>query len=349
MSAPSVPVIALTGFLGAGKTTVLNSVLQAPGARFGVVVNDFGSINVDAGLITGQVDEAASIAGGCLCCLPEHGELDEALETFSQPSLRLDAILVEASGVAEPLAVARLIRFTSAERTRPGGVIEVVDACAYFDTVDTPGPGGHRGEPPVRFAAASLVVLTKTALLPPSRRRAVIEEITARIRRRNETAPIIEAPHGAIDPALVTDITDREDPAGQLPLAAVTREARREQARAHDHEHEHAEAVTARPSGPVDPGAVLDLLEDPPPGVYRIKGMITVRTPRGTRRHVVHLVGRHIHVAACAPGTDDALVAIGPHLDTAAVRARLELALQEPQAGTAAGLRRLMRYRRLSD
>ena len=66
MSPTVIPTIALTGYLGAGKTTVLNSVLRAPGARFGVVINDFGSIDVDAALITGQVDEAASISGGCL-------------------------------------------------------------------------------------------------------------------------------------------------------------------------------------------------------------------------------------------------------------------------------------------
>src|ERR1700743_412944 len=73
-----IPVVALTGHLGAGKTTVLNHVLGHPGARIGVVINDFGDINVDATLVTGQVDEPASIAGGCLCCLADDQALDEA-------------------------------------------------------------------------------------------------------------------------------------------------------------------------------------------------------------------------------------------------------------------------------
>src|SRR5690606_33643497 len=64
-----VPVIAVTGHLGAGKTSLLNHLLRTPGARLGVVVNDFGTLNVDAALVTGQVDEAASISGGCVCCL----------------------------------------------------------------------------------------------------------------------------------------------------------------------------------------------------------------------------------------------------------------------------------------
>ncbi|MFP3589350.1 GTP-binding protein, partial [Paraburkholderia sp. SIMBA_055] len=88
--------------LGAGKTTLLNHLLRAPGARLGVVVNDFGAINVDAALVTGQVDEAAAISGGCVCCLPDSGGLDEALEKLSDPRLRLDAIIIEASGATDP-------------------------------------------------------------------------------------------------------------------------------------------------------------------------------------------------------------------------------------------------------
>lgn len=347
---PAVPVIALTGFLGAGKTTVLNALLRAPGARFGVVINDFGAINVDAALVTGQVDEAASIAGGCVCCLPDHGGLDDALEKLSDPRLGLDAIIVEASGAAEPLAVARLIRFTSAERTRPGGIIEVVDATHYFGTVDVPGADGRRGRPPVRFEAASLVVVTKTALLPAPERESTFAAITERVRARNPQVSVVEAPHGSIDPALVADVARDEDPEGQLPLAAITRQERAE----HDegHHHEHAEAVTVAAAEPVDPGRVLDLFEDPPAGVYRMKGVIEVASGSRTRRHVLNLVGRHVHVAP-APAAADAsapgLVAIGMHLDAADVRARLCRALAAPEGSVAPGVRRLHRYRRLSE
>src|SRR5215218_6180558 len=108
----NIPVIALTGYLGAGKTSLLNHVLRAPGARIGVVINDFGELNVDAALVTGQIDEPASIAGGCICCLPDEGGLDAALEKLSDPRLELDAIIVEASGLADPVAIARIIRFS---------------------------------------------------------------------------------------------------------------------------------------------------------------------------------------------------------------------------------------------
>lgn len=108
----AIPVIALTGHLGAGKTTLLNHLLHHPGTRIGVIVNDFGDINIDAGLVAGQVDEPASIAGGCICCLPDGGGLDEALGKLADPARRLDAIVVEASGLADPVAIARLIGFS---------------------------------------------------------------------------------------------------------------------------------------------------------------------------------------------------------------------------------------------
>jgi G3E family GTPase len=347
-AAVPVPVIALTGHLGAGKTTVLNSLLAAPGARLGVIVNDFGEIDVDAAMVVGQVDEAASISGGCLCCLPDSTPLDEALERLSQPRLALDAIVVEASGAAEPLALGRMIRFSSADRTRLAGVIEVVDAEACFATVDPGGDLPTAGPAPARYAAPSLVLITKTDLLPAEDRARRLAAITARVRERSEDAHVLEAPRGGIDPALVLDVAHSEDPPDQLPLAALAREARAE------HVHRHADAVTIRAEGPVEPGRLVDLLEDPPANAFRLKGIVRVSGPRGERRIAVNLVGRRIHVAqlpssAQAPGTaPEGLVAIGMDLDRAAVGERLGEALAVTPRASAEGMRRLRRHRRLS-
>ena len=67
----SLPVLILTGYLGSGKTTVLNHFLATGGARIGVIINDFGDVNVDAALVAGHVAEPVSIAGGCLCCIED--------------------------------------------------------------------------------------------------------------------------------------------------------------------------------------------------------------------------------------------------------------------------------------
>ncbi|MBU2693932.1 cobalamin biosynthesis protein CobW [Pimelobacter sp. 30-1] len=341
-----VPVTALTGHLGAGKTTLLNRLLQRPGARIGVIVNDFGDINVDAGLVTGQVDEPASIAGGCLCCLEDVSGLDAALDKLSQPRLALDAIVVEASGLAEPGALAQMIAASPVARVRPGGVIDVIDTVEYFATLD------DGGMPPARFAVATLVVLNKCDLLPEAEREATLAAIEARVREVNPTVHVVRTSGARIDPALVHDVAMSEDPPDQLPLGALLRAERAQdhQENEHDHEHGHAASASYRVEGPVDPGRVVDLLEDPPVAAYRMKGTLAIATEPGrTKGYVVNVVGRQLHVAALpTPPDGGELVAIGMGLDAAAARARLAAALVPATEPDPDGRRRLERLRRLS-
>jgi G3E family GTPase len=336
----AIPVIALTGYLGAGKTSLLNHVLKAPGARIGVVINDFGDVNVDAGLVTGQVDEPVSIAGGCICCLSDDGGLDEALEKLTDPRLALDAIIVEASGLADPVTVARMIRFSGVERVRPGGVVDVVDAVTHFDVVD------RGGLPLARYGAASLVVVNKLDQVPEADRAAEVERIETRVRERNPHAHVVGAIGARIDPALLYDGSDADEGPGQLTFRELLLDADH---RDHVHDHVHAASVTVTGDGCVDPGAVLDLLETPPAGVYRLKGTIAVRYRERVRTYVVHLVGTSVHVATAPPtARANCLVAIGTHFDDAEVRARVDAALRPHDGPVTVGLRRLQRYRRLS-
>jgi G3E family GTPase len=332
-----VPVIVLSGHLGAGKTTLLNHLLSRPGARVGVIVNDFGTVNVDAALVTGQIDEPVSISGGCLCCLDDIGGLDSALETLTDPRRRLDAVIVEASGIAEPGVLAWMIRASKVERVRPGGVVDVVDAVEHFATVD------RGGRPPARFAVATLAVINKVDRLPADRADAAVAEIEERIREVNPGIHIVRTSRGRVDPELVYDVASAEDPQDELPLAALARQA-------HQHEgHRHAAAVTVRTAAAVDPGRLMDLCQDPPEGAYRIKGTVAVDTDRGLRRFTVNVVGDQVHVAdraGNAPGGE--LVAIGTDLDVDAVRPRLETALAPTDGGDPEGLRRLLRLRDIS-
>jgi G3E family GTPase len=336
----AVPVIALTGYLGAGKTTMLNHVLRAPGARIGVVINDFGELNVDAELVSGQIDEPASIAGGCICCLTDDTMLDDALTKLADPRLDLDAIIVEASGMADPVAISRIIRFSGADNVRWGGVVDVIDAAAHFETVD------RGGVPPARYGAASLVVVNKIDRIPGDRR-AAMARIEQRVRAANSDAHLVAVTAGRIDPALLYDVAERAaEKVGQLSFQDLTTAAH-----ADDHDHAHADSVTETSDGPIGADALLDLLESPPAGVYRLKGVVTIPYRAADRRYVVNLVGKSIHVA---PAPDSAaagnhLVAIGMHLDVDAVGDQLRTALRTERGPAAAsGIRRLQRYRRLS-
>lgn len=334
-NAPAIPVIALTGYLGAGKTTLLNHVLRAPGARIGVIINDFGELNVDAGLITGQVDEPVSIAGGCICHLPDEGGLDEALEKLADPKLALDAIIIEASGVAEPADVSRVIRFSGVERIRHGGVVDVIDAAEHFDTVDT------ESAPPQRYGVASLVVVNKLDRIAEDAREEALRRVEARVRELNPHAHVVGAMAGRVDPRLLYDVSDGGE-SGQMSFRELLLDGHDDE----HHDHVHAASVTVIGDGAVDPGPLIDLLEQPPQGVYRIKGTVAI----GKRHYLVNVVGTSVHVVTAPAGTAAShLVAIGTHLDTEYVRTRMEKALRPvPGKVAAAGMRRLQRLRQYS-
>lgn len=314
--------------------------LRSPGARIGIVINDFGELNVDAMLVAGQIDEPVSIAGGCICCLPDDGGIDDALTKLADPRLNLDAVIVEASGLADPLIVARIIGFSRVAGLRYGGLVDVVDAATHFDIVDT-------GEVlPARYRAASLVVVNKLDQLPVGDRDGMVERVEQRVRKQNSRATVVGAVGGQIDPRLLYDVAGSDDEPGQLSLRELLVD---ETAVAHGG-HVHADSVTVTSDGEVDPGALIDLLEDSPAGVYRLKGAVKMRYGRGTSTFAVNLVGTTIHIANAPPGAAaNFLVAIGMHLDTDEVAGRLEAALRPgTEPATLANVHRLRRYRRHS-
>src|SRR6266702_8958528 len=102
-----VPILLVAGFLGAGKTTVVNHLLaHAEGRRIAAVVNDFGAINIDAELITGASDGVVSLSNGCICCSLE-GDLLRTLALLLRRDPQPEVIVIETSGVADPTDVVR--------------------------------------------------------------------------------------------------------------------------------------------------------------------------------------------------------------------------------------------------
>src|SRR5208283_5031671 len=96
------PLTVLTGFLGAGKTTLLNRILNGGhGLRVGVLVNDFGAINIDADLIVGVEGGTISLSNGCVCCQIRDDLIEAVVGLLARPE-PIDYVLLEASGVADP-------------------------------------------------------------------------------------------------------------------------------------------------------------------------------------------------------------------------------------------------------
>ncbi|MFE6648141.1 GTP-binding protein, partial [Nocardioides sp. NPDC057772] len=191
----------------------------------------------------------------------------------------------------------------------------------------------------------ALVVINKTDLVPETEREETLARIEARVREHNPEVHVAYAVGGRIDPRLVYDAAVPEDPPDELPIAALLREA------ADDHAaHQHARSVTVTTPGTIEPGRLVDLLEEPPETAYRMKGTVAVATAQGPRSYHVNLVGRSAHVAAAKrePGPASELVAIGLELETDAVRLRLRDALAPAERPSTEGLRRLRQLVRVS-
>ncbi|MGB3302401.1 CobW family GTP-binding protein [Gordonia sp. (in: high G+C Gram-positive bacteria)] len=340
------PVVVLAGFLGAGKTTLLNHVLRhAGGRRIGVLVNDFGSINIDALLVSGQSGGTMSLENGCMCCTTDAADLTETLASMAAPGNGLDAILIEASGIAEPKALVRMVLAARSEDVAYGGLVYVIDAANYAETiVEHPQVVEH-------LAIADLVVCNKIDLLPDG---VDVVEFVETVRAANPTAPILPVTDAAIDPELLFEPSE----------AVVVDDTRPRQLTFDDlfsddpHEHSHSAADPHLHSAfdsaalqtplPVDPRALARFLERPPEGAYRIKGTVFVDLP--DHRHLaytVQSVGGFIRVDTGPwSGRERAtsLVVIGAGLDAERAREALEATVRPPDPADVNGILHLTRH-----
>ncbi len=197
------PISVLTGFLGSGKTTVLNHLIQQPAlSRTLVLINEFGEIGLDHDLVTHSKDEVViEMSSGCLCCTIR-GDLAKTLidvsERFARDGqLRFDRVVIETTGLADPAPILHTLmtELPIARRYRLDGVIATVDAVNGGDTLD------HQIESVKQAAVADRLLITKTDLVDPD----ALRRLQDRLRVLNPAAPQIIAENGIVDPASLFD------------------------------------------------------------------------------------------------------------------------------------------------
>ncbi|MER7081318.1 GTPase, G3E family [Saccharopolyspora kobensis] len=321
-----IPVIIVAGFLGSGKTSLLNHLLRNPqGARIGVVVNDFGQINIDALSVAGQVDSSVSLSNGCLCCAVDPSGLDDLLAKLARPSSDIDLIVIESSGLADPRTMVRLLLGSTNPRLGYGGLVEVVDA-AEFDRTRQRHPELDQH---LRFA--DLVLLNKTDRVSEGDRDRLLELV----RELADGRPVLPTAHGRIDPALLFDresVRQRRETARQLTFDDLVTDD-------HDdcHEHLHAayQSVEFTADEPVHPRALMRFLDTRPAGVYRMKGQVHFGVPGHEQKFTLHTVGDFLRFQrtrwARAEPRRTQLVVIGSGLDGDRIRADLHACLGRPE------------------
>ncbi len=319
---------------------MLNHLLASRGGtRIGVVVNDFGSIEIDAMSVAGQVgDSMVSLGGGCLCCAVDGSELDAYLEKLSAPVHRIDVIVIEASGLAEPQEMIRMLVASENPAVRYGGMVQVVDA-AEFD-----GTRARHPETDRHLAVADLVVLNKTDRVDAREQARIETELAALC---GPGTPVVGADHGRIDPELLFDRRPWTETRGQLSFEDLLAEAE-----GHDHcAHAHTayESTEFRSEQALSPRRFMDFLDRRPAGLYRIKGFVWFGVPGHDERYEVQAVGRFLRFAPQPWGRGEArltqLVLIGAGTDGEGLVRALEACREEaPQDANPESMWGVLRY-----
>ncbi|WP_336081166.1 CobW family GTP-binding protein [Nocardia sp. SSK8] len=323
-----IPVVVVAGFLGSGKTTLLNHLLRNNrGTRIGVVVNDFGAVNIDAMLVAGQVDAMVSLGNGCVCCAVDVSELDDLFARLAQPRSAVDVIVVEASGLAEPRNLIRMVVANPNPRIGYGGLVEVVDAEQFGQS------SARHPELVSHLRLADLVLVNKADRVPEQALTALRGQLSEWVGQ----VPVYATTHGRVDPGLLFDERTPETPTvgQQLSFDALLDDHDHDEP-GHRHLHDDYVTVTFTSEHPLDPRALVGFLEDPPPGLFRAKGFVAFAVAGERRKFEVHLVGRHI---VFTPGPwargeqrVSNLVLIGAGLDTEQALKRLRDTAVEPPA-----------------
>jgi len=307
---PPLPVTVIGGYLGAGKTTLVNHLLRHAGARrLAVLVNDFGELPIDADLIESEDDDVISLAGGCLCC-SFGADLLGAVIRLTRRVPRPDQLLIEASGVALPDAIAASLSLLA--EVALDAVVVVADA----DSVRARAADRYLADTIERqLRAADLVVLNKIDLVRADRQGALHAWLGAMA----PGAKRLDALHGRLAPEAVlgVDWGARADRARRLPgpLTGAGMQPKAGQA-----QFEHLDAVL---DARVDAAALAQALVQPALGVIRAKGILRDRDGATV---ALHLVGARSEISPHAGSVERGrLVCIGlaGRLDRAGIQAAL--------------------------
>jgi G3E family GTPase len=177
-----IPVTVLTGYLGAGKTTLLNRILsEEHGKKYAVIINEFGEVGIDNDIAVGADEEIFEMNNGCICCTVR-GDLVRIIGGLMKRAGKLDGIIVETTGLADPAPVAQTF-FVDDEvraKTRLDAIVTVADARFLADRL----ADSHEAEEQIAFA--DVVLLNKIDLVSPE----ALASIEARIRKINPYAKL---------------------------------------------------------------------------------------------------------------------------------------------------------------
>ncbi len=316
-----VPVLLLTGFLGSGKTTLLNRLLDlraAEAGRIAIVVNEFGDVGIDGDLLPAGMTRQVELPGGCICCVLNE-DLDRTLLDLLAGESELELIIIETTGIAEPLPISwSLSREPLSSHLRLAAIATVVDALGHSD---------NRALSPsvdAQVEYADILAMSKLDLVDDQTAGTVV----AALREQNPHAPVLLGTPAENAHSLWQSLVDPgASPARELVSSAVhTIDV------GSGHHHHHTfDTVALSIEHTLDFEELAAELEKLPANYVRIKGIARV-IDASTGSQVPHFiafhrVGARVSAEPLAGEPDGRVVALGPGVDPAPLAACLEAAV----------------------
>jgi G3E family GTPase len=253
-------VLLVSGFLGAGKTTLINHLLSSGTAEIGkvaVIVNEVGELGIDGELLSGRNVDMIELAGGCICCTIRTGFFNAVQEIYDRA--RPDFLVVEATGVAQPGEILDILfELPQSESIRLGNLITVVDA-GFFEARKVLASFYDNQ---IRFA--DILILNKMDQVEAG----TLEEIRTLLRELNPGGKLLTASYCTVEPSLLfgryygDGIRDSHATHGHGDHDG------------HHHEKSGFQSFFFKDQAPLNRQKLVDFLESLPPTLFRLKGWV---------------------------------------------------------------------------